>query len=137
MAPKHVSGLLVAMFSSLLLLAPTSATPNTVEKNRTNCTIISEQDAKVLVYLIPDAFKLRARGRDVAIDREPDSEGGTVERYVFRVDAVPQNPYGSSLVGYYDVDKNTGQVAENVTDRVVTSTTLKGVQKIMTAKGCQ
>jgi hypothetical protein len=127
-----VTHLRILTIVGLLLATATDVAPSLSQKEQANCTTISERDAKILAYLIPAAFDLRAKGRDVVMDRESGSEQNGLNTYVLQLDASPQNRFGSSLVGYFDVDKCTGEIRADATGDVITSDTLKGVQKIMT-----
>ena len=98
----------------------------------TTCTTISERDARILLYLIPDAFALRAKGDDVGIDRTPLAESSSPRKYAFQVRGLKPNPYGSTLLGNFAVDSCTGEITEDDLDQPITSPTLTGVQKIMT-----
>ncbi|HXZ41546.1 MAG TPA: hypothetical protein VEG68_12465, partial [Terriglobales bacterium] len=120
------------IIASLMLATATDGTPSLLQKEQTNCTAVSERDARILVYLIPAAFDLRAKGRDVVLDRQTGSEQNELNKYVFQLDASPQNRFGSSLVGYFDVDRCTGEIRDDATGDVITSDALRGVQKIIT-----
>lgn len=112
--------------ASLLGAAPSSWS------QQAPCKELSEREAAVLVYLIPAAFEVRARGYDVALMPEPGVQKASAPgMYAFRVDGAP-NPNGSSLLGYYGVAKCTGEVKDLDLGKPVTSPTLRGVQRILT-----
>ena len=97
-----------------------------------NCTAISERDARILLYLIPNAFALRAKGDDVGIEHTRLAEEDHPAKYAFQLRGLKANPYGSTLLGNFTVDKCTGQVVKDDLNEVISSATLKGIQKIMT-----
>jgi hypothetical protein len=124
------------MRTTMLMLIALTATGvrargPSVGPQQPTCRHLSERDARVLVYLIPAAFEVRTKGKDVALMREPGVETATApDMYAFRVDGAP-NPNGSSLLGHYGVDRCTGDVKDLDLGERVTSATLRGVQRIL------
>ena len=126
-----------ALIFGALLAISGMATQDANKKSGAELASVSERDARILVYLIPAAFELRAKGRDVVLDRESNMEKEVPGKYVFRMEGFPQNPCGSSLMGYFAVDKSSGDVTDNETNEAITSATLKGVQKIIVGTGSE
>lgn len=138
MSPNRLARLTgAALILGALLAISGMATQDSNKKSGAELASVSERDARILVYLIPAASELRAKGRDVVLDRESNMEKEVPGKYVFRMEGFPQNPYGSSLMGYFDVDKSSGEVTANETNEAITSATLKGVQKIIVGTGSE
>ena len=95
-----------------------------------NKTTLSATDAKILVYVSPVGESLRASGSDIAMEQQTSVQLNQADYYYFWVyDAMRQN--GSVTVGYYAVNKYTGDVWDTVEKKQLSSRLLLGVQKIM------
>jgi len=86
-------------------------------------------EARLLVYLLPEAHAMREEGFDAnpAFERFQSSDS----EYVFMLQAVVENPEGSVLLGYFGVNKFTGEIVERTTDERVGSKEIEGVLKIL------
>jgi hypothetical protein len=129
----HGSRLLqISLLLPILMASSYEWRPTAAQTNPANCNAISERDATILLYLIPDAFDLRMKGDDVGIERTPLAERRTPGKYAFQLRGLKPNPNGSTLLGNFTVDRCSGLVIEDDLNEVVRSPTLQGVQRIMT-----
>jgi hypothetical protein len=110
---------------SLLFRGPTPAGPEE----------LAYHDAEILIYLLPVAKETRARGSDIAWERESSPRLNQNDYFVFWVMNARPNPYGSSTIGYFAVNKHNADVWEcggGEADRVaVASPEIQGVQRIL------
>jgi hypothetical protein len=93
---------------------------------------LAYHDAEILIYLLPVAKETRARGSDIAWERESGPSVNQDDYFVFWVTNARQNPYGSSTIGYFAVNKHNADVRQCGEDEpAVTSPETEGVQKIL------
>lgn len=94
--------------------------------------LVSVEEAETLVYVLPVSHELRRQGRDVAWQIEGNSEAKQDDFFTFWVLDAKRNPYGSSTIGYFSVNKHTGDIWNLMPEpRLVTSPELAGVQRII------
>jgi hypothetical protein len=117
-----------------VLLACSLATPSLLSR----CPVPAEpeqlayHEAEILIYLLPVAKETRARGSDIIWERESSPRENQSDYFVFWVMNARPNPYGSSTIGYFAVNKHNADVRECGEDEmVVTSPEIEGVQKIL------
>jgi hypothetical protein len=96
---------------------------------------IAYHDAEILIYLLPVAKETRARGSDISWERQSSPRLNQSDYFVFWVTNARPNPYGSSTIGYFAVNKHTADVWEcggdGIDTEAVTSPEIVGVQKIL------
>ncbi len=97
---------------------------------------LAYHDAEILIYLLPVAKETRSRGSDIAWERELSARLNQSDYFVFWVTNARPNPYGSSTIGYFAVNKRTADVWEcggsGETDRgPLKSLEMEGVQRIL------
>jgi len=96
---------------------------------------LSYHDAEILIYLLPVAKETRARGADISWERQSSPRLNQSDYFVFWVTNARPNPYGSSTIGYFAVNKHTADLWECGGDEIdreaVTSAEIEGVQKIL------
>ena len=93
---------------------------------------LAYHDAEILIYLLPVAKETRARGSDIIWERESSPKLNQSDYFVFWVMNARPNPYGSSTIGYFAVNKHNADVRECGEDEpAVTSPEIEGVQKIL------
>jgi hypothetical protein len=120
-----------AVVAALALVGVALTSPNSVLATAKKTTLLTREEAEILIYLIPEAHAERDRGRDVSWTLGPNSENF----YDFWVVAngKPGLGLGSETVGYYAVNKHTGDIWATASMRRVTSPELQGAQKIIRA----
>lgn len=93
---------------------------------------LTATEAKILVYISPVGQSLREQGFDVGMERQTSSQLDQANYYYFWIyDSKRQQLSGSVTVGYYAVNKHTGQVWDTETRKEVSSGLMKGVQAII------
>jgi hypothetical protein len=98
---------------------------------------LAYHDAEILIYLLPVAKETRARGSDIAWERESNPSLNQDDYFVFWVMNARPNPYGSSTIGYFAVNKHNADVRDCGGDQPagggppVTAPEIEGVQKIL------
>lgn len=100
-----------------------------------SATMLSVAEAAVLVYISPVGDTDRARGSDVGMERQLSTKFNQRDYYVFWVyDAKAPSSGGSVTLGYYAVNKHTGDVwdaEEDPRTSALSSAVLQGVQRIL------
>jgi hypothetical protein len=94
---------------------------------------LSDDDAQILLYVTPAAIDARKAGTDVDIDKSAPSAQYPVDDY-FVAALVSQTPteasaLGNGILGYFAVNKRTGEVKSTVD---FTSVTGKELERIRT-----
>jgi len=97
---------------------------------------LAYHDAEILIYLLPVAKETRSRGSDVSWERESSPRLNQSDYFVFWVMNARPNPYGSSTIGYFAVNKHTADIwecggDEEINKGPVKSPEIEGVQKIL------
>ena len=92
---------------------------------------ISQEEAEILVYLIPEAQTLRASGMDVSATLESSEAHHEPDSYVFWVTNSKRKNAGSVTVDYFFVNKYTAEVWSFGLEKYVKSPELAGVQDII------
>jgi hypothetical protein len=93
---------------------------------------ITLTEAEILVYLLPQAQELRKQGMDVGWELQTGPKFNRKDFYTFWVvNAKRPNVEGSVTVGYFDVNKHTGEVWDEGLEKSVVSSELTGVQGIL------
>ena len=95
-------------------------------------TLLTEEEAEILIYVMPDAEAERKAGKDVAWTPEVNKEYDLANFYEFWVVGTGQREApGSITVGYFAVNKHTGDVWEVASGEHIAGPQLSGVQKII------
>ncbi len=94
---------------------------------------ISVHEAEILIYLLPVAHQLRSEGMDVGWELQDQNRDHYPkgEYYVFWLVNNKRVSAGSTTIGYYAVNKHTGEIWNTDLDQLVSSSELEGVQKIL------
>jgi hypothetical protein len=102
------------------------------DEDRPSPEVITLTEAEILVYLLPQAQELRKQGMDVGWESQTGPKFNHDDFYTFWVvNAKRPHVEGSVTVGFFDVNKHTGEVWDEGLERFVTSTELDGVQAIV------
>jgi hypothetical protein len=95
-------------------------------------TPLTACEAKILVYISPVGEKLRASGLDIAMERQTNRQLNQGDYYYFWVyDAKREQSSSSVTIGYYAVNKHTGQVWDTDEKKQITSSLIRGVQALI------
>ena len=118
----------VPVLTLLLLMSP----PLTCATEPGPVTI-SVHEAEILIYLLPVAHQLRAEGMDVGWELQDQNRDRYPkdDYYVFWLVNNKRASAGSTTIGYYAVNKRTGEIWNTDLDQLVSSAELEGVQKIL------
>jgi hypothetical protein len=93
---------------------------------------ISQEEAQILVYLIPEAHTLRASGMDVFESIESSEDHREPDSFVFWVtNSNREGVQGSVTVDYFYVNKYTAEIWSFGLEKYVTSPEIAGVQAII------
>ena len=122
--PVQIFGLALLILAVLFLATDGSGA---TEKTAT----LSETDAKILVYVSPVGERLRASGSDIAMEQQTSAQLNQADYYYFWVYDAKRQSNGSVTIGYYAVNKYTGDVWDTVEKRKLSGEVLLGVQKIV------
>jgi|SRR6266702_1754117 len=94
--------------------------------------LITLTEAEILVYLLPQAQELRKQHMDVGWELQTGPQFNRKDFYTFWVvNAKRPNVEGSVTVGYFDVNKHTGEIWDEGLEKFVVSPELAGVQGIL------
>ena len=94
--------------------------------------LLTLTEAEILIYLMPQAQELRRLRMDVGWELQTGPKFNRKDFYTFWVvNAKRPNVEGSVTVGYFDVNKHTGEVWDEGLERFVVSPDLAGVQVIL------
>jgi hypothetical protein len=95
-------------------------------------TILTVTEARILIYISPVAQIERQRGFDVGMERQNSRKLDQADYYYFWVyNAKREKPSGSVTIGYYAVNKHTGQVWDTDNKKEISSKLMRGVQAII------
>jgi len=95
-------------------------------------TTLTASEARILVYVSPVGAKLRASGFDAAMERQTNPQLNQADYYYFWVyNAKRRQSGGSVTIGYYAVNKHTGQVWDTDDKKEISSRLMRGVQAII------
>lgn len=95
-------------------------------------TLLTEEEAEILIYVMPDSQAERKAGKDVAWTPETNNEYDLANFYYFWVVGTGERKApGSITVGYFAVNKHTGDVWEAVNTEHLAGPQLLGVQRII------
>jgi len=97
-----------------------------------NTTTLTATEARVLVYISPVGEKLRASGLDIAMEQQTSPQLNQANYYYFWVyNAKRRQSAGSVTIGYYAVNKHTGQIWDTDEKKEISSKLVRGVQAII------
>ena len=95
-------------------------------------TLLTKEEAEILIYVMPDAEAERKAGKDVAWTPEVNKEYDLANFYYFWVvGSGPRKEPGSITVGYFAVNKHTGDLWEVTNAEHIAGSQLSGVQEII------
>lgn len=121
------SGLALLVLALLFFVDRSSAAQNT--------TTLKATDAAILTYVSPVGDTLRQRGSDISMEQQTSAQLNQADYYYFWVyeayDPKRQESSGSVTIGYYAVNKYTGDVWDTVQRKPLSSKLLLGVQRIV------
>lgn len=93
---------------------------------------IALHEAEILIYLLPQAQELRNQGMDIGWELETSPEVNQQNFYTFWVvNSKRPNVQGSVTIGYFSVNKHTAEVWDDDREKLVSSSELEGVQRIL------
>jgi hypothetical protein len=120
---------IVAIAASVIGIARALEAP---EVQRTS---LSEEEAEILVYLVPDADQVRNAGCDVEAELQTSSKLDQTNFFTFWLVRTGKHVKCRNWpvdVSYFSVNKRTGSVWDDMPEpHRVTSSTLNGVLKII------
>lgn len=120
--------------AAIVLFSALVAPANRVSTAAPAPTLLTMEEAEILIYLLPEAHAERERGRDVSWTSETNKAYDLQDFYYFwLVGSGEPHHVGSITVGYYAVNKHTGDIWETAATQHITSPELKGVQAIIRA----
>jgi hypothetical protein len=88
-------------------------------------------EAEILIYLLPEAHKLREEGMDIGWELQTAKELNQADYYTFWVYNAKRVVNGSVTIGYFAINKHTADIWEATSEEPVTSTELEGIQTIL------
>jgi len=89
-------------------------------------------EAKILAYVSPVGDRARRDGLDIAVELQTSAQLNQADYYYFWVyNAKREQSSGSVTIGYFAVNKHTGEVWDTDTKKQISSDLLVGVQKIV------
>jgi len=126
---------LVLAVAFLLCAAPLRGGSRSARGVRESASEINLYEAEILIYVMPDSAAVRAQHSDVDWERTLSRDINQRDYFFFWVlDTSVGHPYSSGTVGNYAVNKHTADVWGLDPTRLVSSTELRGVQKILRAE---
>jgi hypothetical protein len=125
----------IALIAVTSLLGAANSHPVQQSQSAPLNSAIESQDlalyeAEILIYLIPSAREDRRVGRSVTWVLEDSAKLNQRDFFNFWV-LGPPNPYGSSTIGYFSVNKHSAEVVDQVLFKRVDDPELKGVQGVL------
>ena len=95
--------------------------------------MLSLTEAEILIYLLPEARQTRNNGMDIGWELETGPPQNTMDFYNFWVvNNERKVRIGSVTIGHFSVNKHTGDVWDQVSDKLISSDEeLQGIQKIL------
>ena len=122
--------ILLALLAPMLAFEPAGWAH--AQSSAKNSPLITREEAEILIYVMPDAEAERKAGKDVAWTPEVNKQYDLANFYYFWVVGAGQRKEpGSITVGYFAVNKHTGDMWETVNTEHITGPQLSGVQKII------
>ena len=116
---------------SLLYLALVIRGQDPQQSGEAEATTITYTEAEILIYLTPQAQRIRAQGYDVGWDRSISAQLNQSDYFFFYLFDSKRKSYGSVTAGNYAVNKHTGDIWDQTEEKPLTSPELSGVQKIL------
>ncbi len=117
--------LLVALCLSRL------GSPDAPQGSEQDATAITYPEAEILVYITPQAQRVRAEGFDVGWDHTISARLNQTDYFFFYLFNSKRRSSGSVTVGNYAVNKHTGDVWDQTEEKLLRGAELEGVQKIL------
>ena len=97
-----------------------------------SATEITQEEAEILIYLLPAAQTTRSQGMDIGWELQTSSKLDQNDFYIFWViNNKRQNVHGSNTIGYYAVNKHTADVWSMDQNEFVSATELDGVRALV------
>lgn len=93
--------------------------------------LLALHEAEILIYLIPPAQAVRSEGMDVGWEQSSATALNQADYFFFWVYNSIREGTGSVTIGHYAVNKHTADVWDVVSDQMVESAELKGIQRIL------
>ena len=95
-------------------------------------TTLSVAEARILVYVSPVGERQRASGLDIAMEEQSSIQLNQADYYYFWVyNAKRKQSGGSVTIGYYAVNRHTGDVWDTDEKKQLSSNLMSGVQTIV------
>lgn len=93
---------------------------------------ITEWEASLLLYVLPPAHRIRSVGKDVQWFADPYHPEANYDLYfIFWLKAEPSPDTASDSLGWYAVNRFTGDVWDFTSDERVTDREVEGVARIL------
>jgi hypothetical protein len=126
MSPR-VYALMLTVLMGIVLAQPTRA-----QFACSASSPLSDDDARILLYVTPAAIDARKAGTDVDIEKSAPSAQYPTKNY-FVAALVSQKPteagtLGNGILGYFAVNKRTGEVKSTVDFALVTGKELERIR---------
>lgn len=116
---------------ALLLLLIFCAMGDSVQASG-DTTALTAAEARILVYISPVGQRERENGLDIAMELQRSAQLNQADYYYFWVyNSKRQQSSGSVTIGYYAVNKHTGQVWDTDDKKEISSRLMQGVQSII------
>ncbi|MGH9756305.1 MAG: hypothetical protein ACRD4M_01085 [Candidatus Acidiferrales bacterium] len=120
----------------LIFLCPAAAVQGRHIQAGCAPTEISASEAEILIYFLPASEAVRAQGYDVGWERQESQKLNQKDFYVFWVYDATRPSNGSVTVGYFSVNKHTGEVWGDSEEQFITSKSILAIQKILRRNHC-
>ena len=92
---------------------------------------ITLPEAEILIYFLPQAVELRSQGMEVGWELTASPKVNHEDFFSFWVINVTRESAGSVTVGWFFVNRHTGDVWDDGLGKYVVSHDIEGIQKIL------
>jgi hypothetical protein len=123
-----------------LLLGSSLMQPAVARRACSDSSRLSDDDARILLYVTPAAIDARTAGTDIDIEKSaPSAQYPAAEFFVAAL--LAQRPtgataLGSGILGYFAVNKRTGEVQSTVDFRSVNGNVLDHIRALLIRTHC-
>jgi hypothetical protein len=101
-------------------------------ENSSNAEEVTLTEAEILLYFVPEAKELRSHGLSVGWEQQTGAKLNQADFYIFWVvDNKRPGVHGSVTVGYFAVNKYTGDVWNMDKSDFVSTPEITGIQEIV------
>jgi hypothetical protein len=118
-------------------LSPRQAAPNAnTEPSSCLSTELNEYDAEILLYMLPASVTSRGNGRKIGWELQDGPKLNQKDFFSFYLYDVSAPANSSPTIGYFAINKHTGEVWDMSRAESVESEDLSAVQKILRRGHC-